>query len=216
MKVFYMQPVTEKFEETAYLLEYVSENRKQKVIRYRNDCDKILSLYAALLVRMELSRISSIAADKLTFSAESMRKPVCLDNICDFSISHTRNLILLALSETSAVGADTEKIKKTQPEIAERYFSEEEKQFLSCRNEQKENCFYNMWTLKEAYCKYKGTGLSEEVLKTNTLSEAFRQHSFSFVYHDYICSVYTDTEEIMKKCIPQLVTEQELLSFFRK
>ena len=85
-----------------------------------------------------------------------------------FSVSHTEDLWVCLISDgENPVGVDIQKIKETRQErIAERYFTDEEKEYL---NEKRECAFFEIWTRKEAYAKYTGRGLTKELAEISTL-----------------------------------------------
>ena len=82
----------------------------------------------------------------------------CLENGPFVSVSHTDNLIVVAVSESN-IGIDMEKkdreIKK-QKELTEKYLSQKEKEYATTRER-----FLEIWTKKEAYGKFTGEGLSD-------------------------------------------------------
>ena len=79
MKVYFL-PITntswERYD--TELLHYLSEYRKNKVLTYRCDIDKKLCLYAALLVRMKLIKLTGIPNNKLNFTFLPTKKPIFL------------------------------------------------------------------------------------------------------------------------------------------
>lgn len=88
-------------------------------------------------------------------------KPFLLSiNPCSFSISHSKDYVVLALSD-KLVGVDIEWMgDREYISLAERFFAKEEMLFLNTLpyQEQKET-FYQLWTLKESYVKALGLGL---------------------------------------------------------
>ena len=83
-----------------------------------------------------------------------------------FNISHSADLCLIAVSD-SPVGIDTEKPRQINLNIAKR-FCKEEFDYISERDS--ENRFFEIWTKKEAYLKYKGLGLSGGLDTFNVLN----------------------------------------------
>lgn len=216
MKIFCLKISTDYFDKNTRLLNFVSAERRNKIEKYRFDKDKRLSLYAALLVRMQLSKICCTDPCKLSFFAPPNKKPVCRNTPeYDFSISHTENLILCAISESGKIGADAEKIAPFRNDIIMQNFHNEEKEFFNHleNDDLRYASFYRMWTMKEAYSKYLGTGLSDSILLTNTLSDDFLRNTISFKYANCICSVYA---EPMTSYTVQELTEDDVLDFFRK
>lgn len=80
-----------------------------------------------------------------------------------FNIAHTDGLVLCGVADNEAetVGVDVESLsRETSTELAERYFSAPEIEFLRSRPaEQQRYFFLKIWTLKEAFIKAIGTGL---------------------------------------------------------
>lgn len=69
-----------------------------------------------------------------------------------FNLSHTRGLSLCALSMAGPVGVDIERIRPGQPNLPRYVMSDRE--FASFDGSWED--FYQIWTLKEAFCKYLG------------------------------------------------------------
>ena len=81
-----------------------------------------------------------------------------------FNIAHTEGLVLCGVGSTDheLLGVDIENIdRRTDPAIADRYFSEPEVEYLHTKQDAEErlNCFLRIWTLKESFIKAIGTGL---------------------------------------------------------
>ena len=79
-----------------------------------------------------------------------------------FNLSHSGNWIALAIANSS-VGLDIQKIKTQTPvlKIAQRFFHELETQKLkSIAKLEQHQFFFQLWTLKEAYLKNLGIGIS--------------------------------------------------------
>jgi 4'-phosphopantetheinyl transferase len=75
-----------------------------------------------------------------------------------FNISHSGSMVMCAL-HVSPVGVDIEQVKPYSDAVARRIMSDaERKSFLSSQD--KKTLFFKIWTLKEAYLKYSGAGLS--------------------------------------------------------
>ena len=95
-------------------------------------------------------------------------KPYFKELPLQFSVSHTDDLwVCLISASTESLGVDVQQIKETrQDKIAERYFTDDEKEYLK---EKGESVFFEIWTRKEAYAKYTGRGLSKELAEISTL-----------------------------------------------
>lgn len=80
-----------------------------------------------------------------------------------FNVAHTDGLVLCGVADhrVEMLGVDVEALnRRTSTELAERYFSEPEVQFLRQQTAaSQQHCFLRIWTLKESYIKAIGTGL---------------------------------------------------------
>lgn len=80
-----------------------------------------------------------------------------------FNISHTQGLIACAFSETLDIGVDTENLSRELnfSKLAQHSFAPYEVELLKqYTTDNIANQFYTIWTLKEAYIKARGMGLS--------------------------------------------------------
>jgi 4'-phosphopantetheinyl transferase len=79
-----------------------------------------------------------------------------------FNLAHTSGLVAMAVARSPHVGIDVEAIGKRVPlPVARRYFSEREVAALFALPEERQPLhFLRLWTLKEAYLKALGEGLS--------------------------------------------------------
>lgn len=92
----------------------------------------------------------------LSFSEHG--KPYLKDDELYFNISHTDGLSFCAVGKTE-MGIDAEKIRSYNRRIERRVLSENELNLLN-ESETREEDFFRLWTLKEAYSKFTGQGLS--------------------------------------------------------
>lgn len=88
-----------------------------------------------------------------------------------FNISHSRGLCVGAIltENMGEVGVDVEFIdrEKRLERIAERFFTERERAEIGAANDGA-LAFYLIWTMKEAYLKYLGTGITSPLGELDT------------------------------------------------
>jgi 4'-phosphopantetheinyl transferase len=80
-----------------------------------------------------------------------------------FNLSHSGGVALIAITRDRPIGVDIEKIRNDfdTAAIAQRFFSASEQgQLLKLRPEEQHQAFFRCWTLKEAFIKALGEGLS--------------------------------------------------------
>ena len=151
-------------EDRQRLMTLLSEEERARSQRFHFDEDRLAFLVAHGLTRMALSRHAAVAPDEWRFSADSYGKPSVATpaSALSFSLSHTRRLVACAVVRGRPVGVDVEDASRTAPiEIAERYFGPGERRDIFATDpDQRARRFFEYWTLKEAYVKACGLGLS--------------------------------------------------------
>ncbi len=77
-----------------------------------------------------------------------------------FNISHSEG-IAACIVENRQCGIDCEKVREYRPNVMKRAFSEKEQALIEAAPEnERDMLFFTLWTLKEAYIKAIGKGLS--------------------------------------------------------
>lgn len=133
--------------------------------RYKFEKDRHDALITRAFVRDLLSYYADVAPDEWRFEKGEKDKPEIINAPIPlrFNLSHTKNLIICAVTLIDDIGCDVEDMSRTNDvlAIADRYFSpNESKELFSLPAEQQKNRFFDYWTLKESYIKAWGLGLS--------------------------------------------------------
>ena len=137
--------------------------------RYRFERDRHRDLIARALLRTELARRLGVQPQQLAFVQGEHGKPELLntaavqvpDNL-HFNLSHAGDCVVLAIAQ-HRVGVDIEYTLRTNDvmAIADRYFfGSEIKELYGFPESQQKQRFFDYWTLKEAYMKARGEGIS--------------------------------------------------------
>lgn len=106
--------------------------------------------------------LTGYTASKVVFQRNANGKPFLKDNPFYFSVSHSGDSFLIAISMNSELGVDMEVVTDMDvKEVAEYAFSQSEQRF--CENGQDVERFYEVWTSKEAYLKAIGVGLVDNL-----------------------------------------------------
>lgn len=211
MLTYYMPLTTSSFcENERNLINFVSEERKAVIDRVRFDDSKLLTLYSALLVRYAICEMTGYKNSDLIFSRTEHGKPFLPghDSI-DFNISHTKGMILCSVTDTGKVGVDVERIRPLKYNIMKRCFHPDEIDYVESLNDDKH--FFEIWTKKEAYTKYLGTGLAFDITSVNMLAKEHDDKLTCFCENDYIFSVYSDCKD---KVLPVSVSADSLISYY--
>ena len=161
------------------LLGLVSPKRQEKILRLKVKDKQRQSLFAKLVLRAVLCARLRVENFELSFATTERGKPY-LTSHPDFyfSMSHTDGLVAVALSD-GQVGIDAEKLKPADLRLCERFFSKSEQDYITMNENEADQCFFEVWTQREAYAKYTGLGLSlsfgrpiaKELCKTFSVDE---------------------------------------------
>lgn len=168
------------------LIQFVANERYDKIKSFRFDIDKKLSLYSSLLVRMGAIKLLNCLNSDLHFDKSITGKPF-LKNYTDFhfSLSHTRNAIICAFSDM-CIGVDVEKINDIFFDVVNICFDKEEIRMLEGSDKK---LFYQIWTRKEAYAKWNGLGLLQDIKAIHTYEN--QDNFLSWEVDGYCFSIYS-------------------------
>jgi 4'-phosphopantetheinyl transferase len=147
-------------------LQLLSEEDRVELGQISSTSVREASTAAKILLRLALSRASNraISAADWHFRRDGDGKPIVGDGQpqIHFSVSHCSSAVAVAVSPTLRVGIDVESVDQVLSEgVAHTFFSQFERNNLSrLRSTQRERETLRLWTLKEAFSKLIGTGLS--------------------------------------------------------
>lgn len=139
----------------------------QQAQAFRFPRDRDLYVAAHLFLRQVLSRYAPVSPDGWQFSRNAYGKPTIANPAqgwLQFNLSHTHGLIACAVARDRAVGVDVESIRNLNnlPGLCQYAFAPvETADVLAAPSQQAQTeRFFSYWTLKEAYIKARGMGLS--------------------------------------------------------
>ncbi|MFH0900614.1 MAG: 4'-phosphopantetheinyl transferase superfamily protein [Pseudomonadota bacterium] len=134
--------------------------------RFHFEKDRRLYLVAHTLLRTSLSRYADLAPSEWVFDTNPHGRPEIATELpvppLRFNLAHTRGLVACSVGLVDA-GIDVERTRQLSDllALAKRNFSSQEYEALLGLPEQdRPERFFAYWTLKEAYVKAKGMGLS--------------------------------------------------------
>jgi 4'-phosphopantetheinyl transferase len=136
--------------------------------RFHFAIDRRRYLVTRALLRCTLSRYVDIDPADWRFAVNQYGRPHIASasgRAADmhFNVSHTNSLMVVGVSVRRALGVDTENVTRRESlvHLADRFFAEHEAAALkSLALAQQHVRFFEYWTLKEAYIKARGMGLS--------------------------------------------------------
>ncbi len=147
--------------------ECLSNEEIERARRFVRQSDRDRYVYSHVILRSILGAYVGCAPANLVFEAKQYHKP-CLAgpspiNDIQFSLSHSGDVTLVAVSRGRAVGIDVELVRKIPDvrQIVDRFFSVDERRlFASLPSTDFDERFFVYWTSKEAFLKATGEGLS--------------------------------------------------------
>ena len=146
-------------------------DRQEKVKRIKNENQKKCTLTGEWLVREMMAEITGKNPEYFIISADDKGKLFC-NNVphIHFNISHSDNLVAVAVCD-KPVGIDIETTRKVSLKLAKRVCTKKELEYVFDKIPDEEDYvsenpeyikrFLEIWTIKEAYFKCTGTGITD-------------------------------------------------------
>lgn len=140
--------------------------------------------------------LSKLVAEKYNIDALSLKimrnahgKPY-FENFPNFyfNVSHSGDLTVIAVSEQN-VGIDAEKLRIPNLKVAKRFCEDE---YAYINKTPTPTAFFEIWTKKEAYLKYLGTGISGGLKSFSVLDLPIK--IMTFKKDDYIISICSESD----------------------
>lgn len=150
----------------AKLQEILVPDERERADRFHFEADRRRCVIGRGYLRLLLGKMLDLPAGSLQFDYDEFGKPSLISGQrqqLQFNVSHSGDLILIAITGGRAVGIDVERIRTDLDldVVAERFFSENECRVLgSLVGHDRCEAFFACWTRKEAYLKARGVGLS--------------------------------------------------------
>lgn len=152
----------------------LSADERERASRFRFARDRDRFIGARGLLREILALYLNVSPGRLRFGYSAHGKPFLAGEehtTLRFNVSHSFDAMLLAIAQMREVGVDIEGVRNydfAMEEIYETVLCEPEKQSLSrLGGEEKHMTFLRFWTLKEAYIKADGRGVSLPLKRTD-------------------------------------------------
>ncbi len=141
------------------LLAYVDGGKRERILRFFREEDRVSSLFADLLIRSLIVKKTGLKNNEIRFGRNRFGKPYLMghDNF-HFNLSHSGSWVVAAV-DSAPVGIDVEQIKEVDIGISRSFFSDDEHRDLMNHSD-KNAYFFTLWSLKESYIKNQGKGLS--------------------------------------------------------
>lgn len=208
--LFYLKIISSPNQQIDRYWNLLSPERKKRIKSLGPDQRTIL-IGSELIVRILACNHLNINNSEIVFGQNSYGKPYIIGypNF-QFNVSHSENLLVVLVSD-QAVGVDVEKIRNPNIQIVNRFFTENEKDYVLSNPSLTTKRFYEIWTRKEAYIKYLGKGLSHPLLSFDVLKE-HGDNFFTFELDQYIISAFSDNKVIPPYPIKQIFEDELIMA----
>lgn len=144
----------------------LSEDERLRMVRFVRPADRDRYVITRALVRSILARYYSVEPSSLVFQGDAHGRPHVLrpsgDHKIVFNVSHADGIAALGVATGTRLGLDVEPVPQADVvDEVERYFAPEERELMSVSPlAMRRRRFAELWTLKEAYVKALGVGMS--------------------------------------------------------
>jgi 4'-phosphopantetheinyl transferase len=151
----------------ALEISHLSADERERADRYHRAVHRDRFIAARGCLRRILGSFLDVAPAEITFLQGPHGKPQLGDQFLSedirFNLAHSEEMVLLAVAFGRDVGVDVERVRPNvrYREIARRMFAAGEyAQLEAFSGDEAMRAFYRCWTLKEAYVKATGAGLT--------------------------------------------------------
>ena len=168
VQIYLADPARQDEGDLALAWSVLDDEERAHADRLVQAIDRQTYVVAHGLLRGALARHAGVAAARVRFWRTPHGRPELVPPTGDagpavrFNLAHTRGLVGCALTATADVGFDLEQVLRPAPlDVAPQHFSDQERTGLDALPaRERDDRFYTLWTLKEAYIKARGLGLA--------------------------------------------------------
>ena len=149
----------------ARLRAMLTDEERARINRFRFARDRRTGLVTRALVRITLSRYCDVPPARWRFRTNEHGRPEIASPASPlrFNVSHTEGLVVCLVSRGRELGVDAESLERDRRwlDLADRFFAPAEARALrEAPAARRRLRFLEYWTLKEAYVKARGRGLT--------------------------------------------------------
>ena len=147
-------------------------DRKQRADRYLRKADGLRCLAAGELLRETVERELNLTEFTVVTDPDGKPRIAGQDHF-HYNLSHSGNRVAMAWGD-SPVGVDVQHMHMDagKEQLARRFFTCEEQEYIFEQPQLIQARFYRVWTGKESYLKYLGTGLTKSLSSLHWATDA--------------------------------------------
>lgn len=148
----------------ARALAWLSDVERARFTRFRHDVDRHMFLLGRVMARAIVGAHTGWAPAAWPWREGPHGRPEIAraDTTLRFNIAHSAGLVACAVTDAAEVGVDLEDLdrRETEATIVPRYCAPSEVADIAAAGQDWHQRFLHYWTLKEAYLKARGLGIS--------------------------------------------------------
>lgn len=169
----------------------MEEEKQRRVDRFKFYDDRKRTVAGDHLARIAVSEFCRINVDDIRFAVAPKGKPYAVGLDVHFSVSHSNDMVVCGVC-SEPIGVDIEKLRPVKAELAKRVCKDNELyNMLNIKGEVDILQFFKLWTIKEAYFKMIGTGITDfksldtELIRNNVYTDVTDEYVFSITTEDF-------------------------------
>jgi 4'-phosphopantetheinyl transferase len=151
---------------------FLDERDRLRCTRFKFADDRARFVLGRALVRTCLGRYLGQPPETVELALSDDGRPIYpYDATLRFNLTHSGDLVALAITSQAEIGIDVERIESHPDlsELAQRIFSEPDLEtFRTFSTAEALTSFFRAWTRKEAYLKARGEGIAEGLPQIST------------------------------------------------
>lgn len=170
-------------EEYSRLYLLASQQRRDRADRYLRSDDRHRCIAADALLRFAVRQVLGSEDFRVERTAGGKPYLPAAPGFC-FNLSHSGPWVAIAWGD-APVGIDVEQIAMDagKEAVARRFFRSDEQAYLfAASGEERARRFFEIWTMKESFLKYQGTGIDRPLYSFSVLKPKTLEVDFSLSY----------------------------------
>jgi len=148
----------------AQALDWMTAGERARYARFRHDTDRWMFALGRAMARVLVGRALEVDPADWAWREGPHGRPEIDRPATDlhFNVSHSGGLVVCALARGRAIGIDIEDLTRRAPDpaVVPRYCAPAEADDVRAHGDRWRDRFLTYWTLKEAYLKARGLGIS--------------------------------------------------------
>lgn len=133
--------------------------KKDRIAKYVKEDKKLSSITGEIILDELIKENYKTNYEELEFLVNENGKPYINNKPIFYNISHSYQYVIAIVSDHE-VGVDIEKIRTTSKNSINQFATDKEKEYILSGNNDIYKRLFEIYTLKEAYFKMKGTNLN--------------------------------------------------------